>query len=445
MAISKFLSIFFQKLNTHNISYCILRNYESLPTSLNGSDLDILIAKKDINNFYNLLNETLEVTNGKIITQYGALTPRICIIGGGNGEWYGIQFDVHEGILPYKTTPMFSADFILKRANQHNSIWVANDNDASFIAFLKQIFNNKTYKKKYLLEAQKAWLKNKDSYLPILKSLYSKEFIQVVNEVLSGESDIHINKKNIELLIKLGHLSLTKEVSVKYKNFISKSKKISRFFSPPGFTITVLGTDGAGKTTIINAIWKPLNEAVHNDIHYEHFRPNLIPSIAELFGAKKSSEPINNPHASRPSGTIGSVIRLFYYTIDYIFGYQFKVYPSLVKSSSIWIFDRYYYDYLIDSKRSRISLPHWVIMGVNLFIPRVDLIICLGTDANKIYKRKPELELDEIKRQLKALKTFQENEKRAVWIDTGSSLDISIDEVLTIIKNKMSQRYKDDK
>lgn len=442
-AIYNFLFLFFTTLNKNNISYCVLRNYESLPKSLNGSDLDILVAKKDINNFYNLLNQILEITSGKIITKYGILTPRICILGGIGREWYGIQLDVHEGILPYKTSSMFSANFILKRAKKYNNILVANDEDAVFIAFLKQILNNGVSTDRYLIGAKDAWLKNQHLYVPILKLFYSQKFLEKLNEILK-QKNYNINKKDIKTLTILGRRSLTKKMSVKYRNFVSNLSRIRRFLSPPGFTIAMLGTDGSGKTTIINEIWKPLSQAVHQDIHYEHFRPNLLPSIAELFGEKKISTPVPNPHASQSSGLIGSLIRLFYYMLDYIFGYLFKVYPSLVKFSSVWIFDRYYYDYLIDPKRSRIALPSWSIKLMSLLIPKIDLIICLGTNANTIYKRKPELKLNEIERQVKALKDLQESQKRAVWIDTGKSLDVSIAEALTIIRDHMSERYNND-
>lgn len=434
---NKFLINFFTLLNNNNINYCVLRNYEGLPNSLNGSDLDILISGKEVKKFYTCLNEVLNQTNGKIIIQYGKLTPRICIAGIANNVPYGLQLDIHEGILPYKTEKMFPVDFLLSRVKRHNDILVANDDDADLIAFLKEILNNDTCKEKYFNDAKATWSKNKSIYIDILLPIYNETFISLMNDVLDGK----YNLTKISNLAKKGQGILTKKLSVKVENLKSKISRYYRFFNPPGFTIAVLGTDGAGKTTIIDAIRDPLREAVHNSLFYEHMRPNLIPNIAQLFGKEKQSGPVATPHSSKPSGIMGSLLRFLYYSFDYIVGYWVKIYPVMVKKSSIWIFDRYYYDYLVDQKRARINLPVWIIKGMEIFIPKPNLILCLGAEPNVIHNRKPELPLNEVVVQVNKLKSFCDNEKKAVWIDTGTSLETSINKTFTTIIDKMTSRY----
>jgi len=434
----QFLIPFFNEMSLNNIRYCVLRNYEKLPKSLDGSDLDILIDKVDVNVFYEILNRVIIETNGKIIIRYGKLTPRICIAGHNSSSWYGIQLDVHEGILPYKTTNMFPIDYLLMRVNTHNTILVANNDDANLIAFLKEILHNRCCKEKYFEAAKETWTKNKFHYTDVLLSIYDNKFIEMLTVTLEG----HYIKSNISELAKYGQSLLTQGIITKVNNLISKSSRFYRFIKTPGFSIAVLGTDGAGKTTIINAIRDPLNEAVHNSLYYEHMRPNLIPNIAQLFGKEQQSGPVTNPHSSDPSGFAGSLLRLFYYSFDYIIGYWMKVYPVKVKKSSIWIFDRYYYDYLIDPKRARINLPTWIIKGIKFFIPKPDLVLCLGTEPEVIHNRKPELPLDQVTEQVKKLKLFNENDSNSVWVDTGKTLDESVQKALEIIVNKMSLKIR---
>ncbi len=435
---NKFLPAFFEELNTNNLQYCVLRNYKHLPFSLNGSDLDILITQKDVGKFYSLLKVVLNKTNGKIIVQYGKLTPRICIVGVEVNSSYGIQLDVHEGILPYRTTNMFPVDFLLSRVNEHNGIFVANDTDADVIAFLKEILNNGTCSENYFNDAKIAWLKNKLLYIDVLTPLFNVEFISLMSSTIEND----YNSVKVSKLGKYGRFVLTKDISIKKRNLISRASRFYRFFNPPGFSIAVLGTDGAGKTTIIHAISEPLNEAVHNALFYEHMRPNLIPNIAQIFGKKQHIGSVENPHGAKPSGLIGSLLRLLYYSFDYIFGYWFKIYPVIVKKSSIWIFDRYYYDYMIDPKRARINLPCWVIKGIGFLIPKPDLVLCLGADPETIYSRKPELPLDEIIEQVNKLKFFCKTEHKAVWIDTGKNLDVSVQQTLEVIVNKMNLKLR---
>ena len=431
-----FLKDFFSTLNEKSIDYCVLRNYQTLPKTLDGSDLDILIASKNIKFFYKTLDILLLKYQGKIVIQYGQLTPRICILIQHKNSFYGIQLDVHEGILPYKTSNMFSVDLMLKRSKRHNTIRVADDNDAHLVAFFKEILHNSKCTEKYFLLAQKSWIEN---------SFYQKELLEVYPQYFINDlNHLFLSTYNIDKINKLsqrGRSVLGKKLSTKIKNFKINLRKIYRFKKRPGVTIAMMGTDGAGKTTIINEILKPLNEAVHNAVYYEHMRPNLIPNIAQFFGKKKQTEPISNPHASKPSGLLGSSLRLFYYSFDYIVGFWFKIYPVMVKKSSIWIFDRYYYDYMIDPKRARISLPRWVINSMNFFIPEPDLILCFGAESSIIYQRKPEHTLEEVENQVNKLKVFCKKNSRAVWIDTGVSIDKSVEETLNIISLMMSKRY----
>jgi thymidylate kinase len=435
--ISTFLKQFFSQLSKSNIKYAVLRNYTGLPESLNGSDLDILIEGNDINKFYDSLSSILIATNGRVIIKYGQLTPRLCICGAKNMESFGVQLDVHEGILPYKTSVMFPVEFLLGRSNKFNDISVANDEDADLLSFFKEILNNGKCKEGHFNNAKIAWNKNKTLYTNALLDIYSVNFIDALSMVFKKPFE----NESIFKLSLMGRKELTKGRASLGRNIKSNLSRIYRFFKPPGFTIAVLGTDGAGKTTIIEELRQPLNEAVHNEFFYEHMRPNLLPSIAQLFGRGATNGVVTNPHASSTSGFIGSLSRLLYYSIDYIFGYWFKVYPIMVKKSSIWVFDRYYYDYLIDPKRGRIKLPRWIINGIRILLPEPNIILCLGTAPELIHIRKPELSLEEVNLQVNKLKSFCKSEKNAFWIDTGVSIEQSRHEALDIIIKKMAERY----
>ena len=77
------------------------------------------------------------------------------------------------------------------------------------------------------------------------------------------------------------------------------------------------------------------------------------------------------------------------------------------------------------------------------FIPRPDLILCLGGDPEKIYARKPETSLEEVRRQVAALRKFCDGNPRAVWIDTTTSLESSVDAALSAILARLRARVRD--
>ena len=76
------------------------------------------------------------------------------------------------------------------------------------------------------------------------------------------------------------------------------------------------------------------------------------------------------------------------------------------------------------------------------FIPKPDLILCLGTDPKTIFERKPETSLEEVEKQINLLNQFCDNNKNAVWINTGSTIENSIYLSIEAIMKMMNCKFK---
>lgn len=191
--------------------------------------------------------------------------------------------------------------------------------------------------------------------------------------------------------------------------------------------IAFLGTDGSGKSTLLNVVVPKIEAETGRRMIVHHLKPDLLPPLGRFRGVKHEQGYVCiNPHGSRPSGILGSFFRLTYLSCDYILGYWFKVRTALRRDDiACWIFDRYAYDILLDPLRFRIKLPKWIIGFYLKFLPRPDLVLCLGGDAEKIHDRKPETSLEEVGRQVAELKKFCDGNRRAVWIDTTTSIEDS--------------------
>ena len=430
-----FLVCFFENLNLRKIDYCVLRNYQFLPLSTNGSDLDILINKKDSSVFFNLIKEIADNHNGKIISIIdSSICPRLCVLGNKEDRW-GIMIDLHYDLISYRGYTIFSNKNVWRNTFKYNGqITALNKKVDGLNGLFKELLNNGICDEKYFSDFKSSSLDEgflnevfnetkKTELIPILLKFknesYSKDVIKNFVKILN----IYFPKKRIESL--------------------KKYLKLTRLFKQPGFTIAFLGTDGSGKSTIIEEITPTLNQAFHKAVYYEHMRPNKLPSIAGLFGRKEEfNAPVTNPHGSSTSGFFGSLLRWLYYTLDYTFGFYLKVWPKKAIRSCVWIFDRYYYDYLIDPKRGRIKLPRWLLKLGQFIIPEPDIILCLGADAGEIHQRKPELPLAEVERQVLELKTFCDSHKKAVWIDTGKEIKTSSNDALEVINTMMSKRFE---
>ena len=79
-----------------------------------------------------------------------------------------------------------------------------------------------------------------------------------------------------------------------------------------------------------------------------------------------------------------------YYYVDYVLG-QFYVYTKANLKGHILLYDRYYFDYIVDSKRANIVLPSGFVKGLYRLVFKPDLNFLLFADPDVILARKQEL------------------------------------------------------
>jgi thymidylate kinase len=433
-----FLSNLFASLSNANIDYFVIGEYKTLPESTGDSDLDIIVTQTDSERFLSILNDLI-VQNKLIVASYYI---------NNNGYFYrilstqksfwGLQLDLFYKGFYYQNQEYFPVEEIKDDILLYKGVNVLDLKKAYLIGFLKEIVHKAWSKDKYIKGFVKEVSRDKEKYKLLFLHLYGKEFVEIVFANLAEKRIKDNSAKLGQIVFKKIH----KGRFSKIKNILDKASYLKRVFNKPGYAIAFLGADGSGKSTIIDAVSPILNEAFHNSVYYEHLRPNKFPSIAKIMGKKEGFEvPVTDPHSKKPSGVFGSLLRWTYYLLDYTIGYGLKVFPKKAFKSCVWIFDRYYYDYRIDKRRTRVNLPGWVLHFGQFLIPEPDLIICLGAEPEAIHSRKPELPFEEVKRQVNVLSKFCHENKRAVWVDTGQSIEQSVNDTMIAISNKLGKRF----
>lgn len=421
----------FSLIEKHKINYAVLRNYETLPNDLGGSDLDLWIRKIDVHKFISILEQVSEMTNAHLVSKLeNKYSPKVCYLN----ETSGIQIDIFIGDISCMSKAMIPEKIIMNNIREYNGINVLDKSLADLIALLKEVINNGRCEEKYILPIYQNIIHYDETSLKKMLPKFSNRFIGVLGDAIRMRD---ISNK-VQSLNREGKRSL--HVSLCSLNKITNLKRIKK---RPGYVISVLGTDGSGKSTIIDAITPWLEEAFHHGVIYRHLRPTVIPDLGVLLGKRKSESGrvVTNPHEHKPSGLVGSLVKWGYYLVDYTLGFLKLVWPQVSFKSKLFIFDRYYYDYYIDQRRMGISLPRWMIRFGGLIVPKPDLVVCLGGDPQKIYERKPETSLTEVTRQVEALKLFCSNRKNTVWVDTTTNIEDTIATTKRAILDMMSKRY----
>ena len=261
---------------------------------------------------------------------------------------------------------------------------------------------------------------------------------------------LHYNEKVCNVIIaklvqgKLEYLEI---------NFLFTSNNLSALFVyyyikekifPSGFSFSMTGPDGSGKTTLLTQLEDTFSK-IYREVELHHFRPTVIPRIAELFkksGLKKEvDENYDKPHRGGKTGKLSSWFRLFYYILDYIIGYYKIVKPVLFRRGVI-IFDRYYTDIISDSKRSRIYLNYKTIFSLRVLVPKMNYNFIISVEPEKILQRKQELTREQIDDIYEKLEYICANDSSYTLINNDNNPQIAVNEIIDFILTKQDLKYR---
>ncbi len=222
-------------------------------------------------------------------------------------------------------------------------------------------------------------------------------------------------------------------------NYIIDSVKNLLF--RPGFTVTFSGVDGVGKSTLIEITKKTINKQLRKPVVVLRHRPSILPILSSWTLGKKEAEiQAGNrlPRQGNNNNMISSLFRFAYYFTDYFFG-QFYIYFKYVLRGKVVLYDRYYFDFISDCKRSNILLPQWLTRLGYYFILKPNFNFFLYADAKTILSRKQELDertIDELTKNYRGLfDDLKKNSARTVYrsYQNLNSID-TLDRIMSEIK-----------
>ncbi|WP_395051714.1 hypothetical protein [Flavobacterium sp.] len=205
---------------------------------------------------------------------------------------------------------------------------------------------------------------------------------------------IEKNKKNKENVLNFIKSNRSNQNILGLKNTINYyTDTMKNSINNKGFIITFSGVDGAGKSTVIENIVLRIEKQLRKPVVVLRHRPSILPILSVWSKGKEQAhlDVIEGlPRQGKNKSALSSFIRFSYYYLDYLLG-QFVVYFKYILRGKVVIYDRYYFDFINDSKRSNIVLSKKLTSFFYNFLLKPEFNFFLFADADIILKRKEEL------------------------------------------------------
>jgi thymidylate kinase len=240
------------------------------------------------------------------------------------------------------------------------------------------------------------------------------ELAEAVDRATAPEPEVRRRARRQILLRRLGNPATAGRVAVR-----SIARIADRVARPTGFTVLIVGPDGAGKSTVATRLPDICAGPFRRSLHL-HWRPGVLPSLGRL-SRSDASEP-TNPHVRSPHGRLISGAALAYYWADFIIGSWVRIAPTRVRSGLV-VVERGWWDIAVDPTRYRMRVPEQLVRLLGSLLPRPDLVIVLTAPERVISERKQEIALDEVRRQTQAWKRLVPRRVGRIEIDASAPID----------------------
>ncbi len=443
---------FTSELSRQGIRYFVLRNYEGLPDVNTAKDVDIVIEP----GFLRQAREFLLIFYKKSGVEYKFETSfdRLhCIHGISIEDSFSIHIDLIEGYV-VKGFEIFSFDELYAHTRWYHDFCVMDSFfDGVMLYIYKQFgYTRPTFKPEYTKLIMNTFRTYPAEFREQLEELTGKGFANETCTLIHEGAFDDLVKMSSRLTRKLQAYALKKRpfytigrvsafLLLKLNRIVFHYRKYEKSFA-------VLAPDGAGKTTFLTALVEQLafyyvNDANDGRFHIYHFRPGVMPNlgvIGEKAGLMVQDTNFTNPHRGKQVGLLSSLMRIAYYTLDYMIGWR-KCVRDDVRYDRYSIFDRYSYDLIIDPKRTKLNLPESICRFFVALTPKPKIIFYLDADPEVIFARKQELTLEEICRQVGEYRLLaKKNPNRFVTINSEQTQHAMVSQALKTLLEEYTEK-----
>ncbi len=381
----QFMESFFYFLSDKK--YVLLKNTGKVIADLSyTSDIDLLVMKPDISSIIQWAKKDMRIQKVKCIRKSFMTTIQLFFT---DNSFLSIDL---LNAFQRKSIQYINADLLLKNEVIENGIKILPAELDYLYIFLFYQINFSSVPDKYANHFKNLSTSQEQKVLEALKTNTGIDPISV------SETFSFTNKMRNEIFSFLQKKKQNNIIRKLLRQLQYITDLVKEFVQNRGVMLTFSGVDGAGKSTILQEIKEMLEKKYRKKVVVIRHRPSMLPILSAWKYGKEAAEQKcvdSLPRKGNNKSRISSLLRFAYYYADYLFG-QFIVYTKYILRGYIVLYDRYYFDFIVDGKRSNIVINRGFIKGLYRLVYKPDLNVFLYAQPEVILKRKKELSAEDI-------------------------------------------------
>jgi thymidylate kinase len=431
---SRVARLLIQKLSEDCERYCILTGYEELPDRFD-TDIDFMVEPRDFPRIPALVDAIADETGTRL---FQAIAHEIsaCAFRLASSGSSGIAFIQPDSCSDYRHFGKLwlNADTMLKRRRWHpRGFWIPAAAD-EFIYYLIKRINKRDFTAAHGARLSQLYREAPPACDEFLRRFWGARSAAALGK-MAAVGEWAMLMRDLELFRRELRKHSGESFGSRALSFLKSGlHTLERVLHPTGGWIAFVGPDGCGKSSVIDAVVAEFAPAFQKIVRF-HLRPKSLPARSN------SQVPVTDPHGQPVRGGAFSVAKMLYLFGDYWLGYISGVRRNTVRTRLV-VFDRYFYDIIVDPKRVLYGGPRWLPPLLSRLVPRPDLVILLNASPQILWSRKQEVRYEEVVRQQKDYVKLAGRIGRAVVIDAGRPLPEVVVQVREAILNHFSARTR---